>query len=130
MTRTDELRVRIGPALHARLAQLRNERHVNVSAWTRTLLKDALDREFPPERGDDDQPETADPVGGWKPRKVGNDWAAVLEGHAVADLPDDLCGTAIAITDRKGESWTAAVTEVLERSGERIVVRHSGRPRA
>ena len=129
MKRTDELRVRIGPALRARLTRLRNERHVNVSAWTRKQLKDALDREFQAEPGDA-PPETSDPVGGWKPRKVGNDWAAVLEGHAVADLPDDLRGTAIAITDRKGESWTAAVTEVLERSGERIVVRHSGRPRA
>ena len=79
--------------------------------------------------GNGGQPETTDPVSGWRPRKVGNDWGAVLEGQAVADLPDDLRGTAIAITDRKGESWNATVTEVVERGRERIVVRHTGRPR-
>ena len=48
MTRNEVLQIRISPALRDRLQRLRNERHVNISAWLRDLISAALDREFPP----------------------------------------------------------------------------------
>ena len=42
--------IRVEPELHERLVRLREERHVNVSAWTRDLMSEALDREFPARR--------------------------------------------------------------------------------
>ncbi len=34
----------------------------------------------------------------------------------------------IRITDNRGGSWTATITEVVSRNQQRIVVRDSGRP--
>ncbi len=48
MKRNEVLQIRIDPALQARLQQLRDERHVNVSTWLRGLITAELDREFPP----------------------------------------------------------------------------------
>ncbi len=81
MTRNAVIQIRIDPATRDRLRRLRQERHVNVSAWIRQLVQDALDRELP------------------------------ASTHPAAP-------------------WTATVTEVLRRSPERVLVRHSGRPRA
>ena len=47
MLRRDVFQIRIEPALRERLARLRDERHVNVSAWARDVIAAALDREFP-----------------------------------------------------------------------------------
>ena len=49
MIRTAVVQIRVDPALRDRLARLREERHVNVSAWLRDLVEAALDREFPPD---------------------------------------------------------------------------------
>ena len=46
MLRRDVFQIRIEPALRERLARLRDERQVNVSAWARDLIAAALDREF------------------------------------------------------------------------------------
>ena len=43
------LRVRLDPELSARIARLRNERDINVSAWVRRLIRNALDYELPAE---------------------------------------------------------------------------------
>ena len=43
------LRVRLDPQLSARIARLRNERDINVSAWVRRLIRNALDYELSPE---------------------------------------------------------------------------------
>ena len=43
------LRVRLDPELSARIARLRNEHDINVSAWVRRLIRNALDYELPAE---------------------------------------------------------------------------------
>ena len=128
MLRTDVFQVRIEPALRERLARLRDERHVNVSAWARDLIAAGLDREFP---ADLDAPKDApqrEPLAGWRPCKLGDGWGAVLEGPDVATLPENPRGTPIRITDSRGDAWTATITEVVSRNRRRIAVRNSGRP--
>ena len=45
MRRADVFQIRIEPELRDRLARLRDERHVNVSAWARDVIAAALDRD-------------------------------------------------------------------------------------
>ena len=124
MLRTDVFQIRIEPELRDRLARLRDERHVNVSAWARDVIAAALDRELP---ADLEAPRRR-PLAGWKPCKLGNGWGAVLDGPGVAEVAEDPRGTPISITDSRGDSWTATITEVVSRNRQRIVVRDSGRP--
>ena len=63
MRRTDVFQIRIEPELRDRLARLRDERHVNVSAWARDVIAAALDRELP---ADLEAPKRQ-PLAGWKP---------------------------------------------------------------
>ena len=124
MRRTDVFQIRIDPQLRDRLARLRDERHVNVSAWARGVIAAALDREFAanlkaPER---------QPIAGWRPCKLPDGWGAVLDGPGVAGLTEDPRGTPISITDSRGNCWTATIIEVVSRNQEQIVVRDSGRP--
>ena len=123
MLRRDVFQIRIEPALRERLARLRDERHVNVSAWARGVIAAGLDREF---QTDLDAPR--EPLVGWKPCKLGDGWGAALDGPDVAALPEDPRGTPISITDSRGGSWTATIIEVVSRDQQRIVVRDSGRP--
>ena len=72
------------------------------------------------------------PIDGWKPRRLDSgEWGAVLEGGKVAELldSDQLPGTAISITDSKGDSWTTTIVAVVSRSDAVIVVTTAGRPR-
>ena len=71
------------------------------------------------------------PVEGWTPRKLDRGWCAVLEGDQVAQLPDSdqLPGTPIIVTDRRGDSWTATLKAVVSRSDTEIVVTNTRRPR-
>ena len=124
MLRTDVFQIRIEPELRDRLARLRDERHVNVSAWARDVIAAALDRELPA----DLEAPTRQPLAGWKPCKLGDGWGAVLDGPGVAEVAEDPRGTPISITDSRGDSWTATITEVVSRNQQRIVVRDSGRP--
>ncbi len=124
MLRTDVFQIRIEPELRDRLARLRNERHVNVSAWARDVIAAALDRELPA----DLEAPRRQPLAGWKPCKLGNGWGAVLDGPGVAEVAEDPRRTPISITDSRGGSWTATITEVVSRNQQRIVVRDSGRP--
>ena len=130
------------------LDRLRREKAVNVSAWVRRLVRKALDDEFPDEELDeapaheppaapaepaDDlvpDPQTP-PLEGWTPRQLDQGWGAVLEGAHVADLPasDQLRGTPIVVTDRRGDAWTTTLTAVVSRSDTEIVVTNTGRPR-
>ena len=66
MRRTDVFQIRIEPELRDRLARLRDERHVNVSAWARDVIAAALDREFPAAL----EAPTRQPLAGWKPCKL------------------------------------------------------------
>ncbi len=124
MRRTDVFQIRIEPELRDRLARLRDERHVNVSAWARGVIAAALDRELPA----DLKAPSREPLAGWRPCKLGDGWGAELEGPGVAALAEDPRGTPIRITDSRGSSWTATITEVVSRNPQRIVVRDSGRP--
>ena len=71
------------------------------------------------------------PVAGWTPRQLEQGWGAVLEGAHVADLPasDQLRGTPIVVTDRRGDAWTTTLTAIVSRSDTEIVVTNTGRPR-
>ena len=80
MRRTDAFQIRIEPELRDRLARLRDERHVNVSAWARDVIVAALDREFPA----DLEAPTRQPLAGWRPCKLDDGWGAVLDGPDVA----------------------------------------------
>ena len=116
------VRFRVDPQMRRRLDRLRREKAVNVSAWVRRLVHQALNDEFPDGEPDEaqapDPPAAPDdalasdpktpPIEGWTPRQLDQGWGAVLEGTRVADLPasDQLRGTPIVVTDRRGDAWT------------------------
>ena len=86
----------------------------------------------PAEPVDEPQPDpNTPPVEGWTPRQLDQGWGAVLEGTQVADLPvsDQLPGTPIVVTDRRGDAWTTTLKAVVSRSDTEIVVTNTGRPR-
>ncbi len=79
----------------------------------------------------DPDPQTP-PIAGWTPRQLDQGvWGAVLDGAPVAALSasDQLRGTPIIVTDRRGDTWTTTVQEVVSRSATEIVVTTRGRPR-
>ncbi|MDE0200347.1 MAG: hypothetical protein OXK78_19230 [Caldilineaceae bacterium] len=118
MQRYEYIQCRVDPQLRQRLARLREDRDVNVSAWLRRVISEALDREFP----------APEPIPGWHPSKLSDgSWGAIFRGKATS-LPDNLVGVPIAVRTSVGNSWTATVLEVLERSERRVLVRHSGKP--
>ena len=129
MTRNEVLQIRISPALRDRLQRLRNERHVNISAWLRDLISAALDREFPPPADPSASlGSPSNPLPGWHPYNFApQDWGAEFEGDT-AGLPDDLVGLHIIVTAKNSEkSWTATVLEVIEHTESRVLVRTSGK---
>ena len=138
------VRFRVDPQMRRQLDRLRTEKAVNVSAWLRRLVRKALSDEFPDEKLDKAPPaapaEPVDerqpdpnkpPIAGWTPRQFDQGWGAVLEGAQVADLPasNQLRGTPIVVTDRRGDTWTTTLTDVVSRSATEIVVTNTGRPR-
>ena len=116
--------IRIEPELRDRLARLRDERRVNAGAWARDVIAAALDRELPA----DLEAPNRQPLAGWRPCQLGDGWGAVLDGPGVAALADDPRPAPIRITDSRGGSWTATITEIVSRNQQRIVIRDSGRP--
>ena len=54
----------------------------------------------------------------------------MLDGERVADLPESyqLRGTPIIVTDRRGDTWTTTLTDVVSRSATEVVVANTGRP--
>ncbi len=124
MRRTDVFQIRIEPELRDRLARLRDERHVNVSAWARDVIAATLDRQFP---ADPEAPKRQ-PLAGWRPCKARRRLGRRARRPDVAALAENPRGTPISITDSRGGSWTATITEVVSRNQQRIVVRDSGRP--
>ena len=146
---------RAEPATQRLLVRLREEKAVNVSAWLRQVVQQRLETEFPdfadylanadeapakpnPQKTPLDETDVPEPdpnktpIQGWRPRPLPGDWGAVLEGPEVAELPDSdqLPGTPIVVTDKRGESWTTTLTEVVDRTDNTIVVKNSGRPRS
>ena len=116
------LQIRIDPRLHDRIAQLRQERDINVSAWLRRLIEDALDRELL------SSPEAEAPLTGWRPHHLATGaWGSTYLGDT-SILPPEFVGARITVQSKAGQSWTTTVTAVLERSSEQVVVTNSGRP--
>lgn len=129
MMRNEVLQIRVEPALRDRLARLRDERCVNVSAWLRALISEALDREL----GDTPAvPQAAPgPAAVWKPAKLpGGGWGSALRGPPADALPARLAGREIVVTDRSGRSWTAEVLQLVRREPGLALVRDTGRPHA
>jgi len=70
-----------------------------------------------------------DPIPGWRPDKLPDgSWGARFAGNT-SKLPDELVGRRIIVEPRNVTPWTATITAVVERSHERVVVTHSGKPR-
>ena len=72
------------------------------------------------------------PIEGWTPRQLEpGEWGAVLDGAPVAALSasDQLRGTPIRVTNRRGNTWITTVQDVVSRRDTEIVVTTSGRPR-
>lgn len=142
------IRFRANPLTRRLLDRLRDEKAINVSAWLRKVVQQALEQEFPDEATQTPEtepqkttaetetaPETEPQkttIEGWRPRRLpGDNWGAVIEGPRVAELPDNdnLPGTPIVVTDKRDESWSTTITEVVDRTDTIIVVKNSGRPR-
>ena len=69
-----------------------------------------------------------EPIVGWKPERLdGNKWGSGLTGEPVADLPQNLVGAPILVTDSKGKTWTTTITEVVRRDDKKVIVRDAGR---
>ena len=122
------LQIRVSPETRQRLQRLRTERHLNVGAWLRALIDEALDREFGPAPTGANEPAAPvmaappEPIPGWTPAKLkGGGWGARFQGDT-RTLPPGLEGLPISVTARNGDSWISTVTEVLERSADLVLV--------
>ena len=123
------IHIRVSPDTRQRLQRLRTERHLNVGSWLRALIDQALDHEFgsaPPAVEEPVAPVKAKPpvpLPGWTPAKVkGGVWGARFQGDT-RTLPADLDGLTISVTASSGDSWNATITDVVERSPDRLLVR-------
>ena len=128
---------------HNALIQFRAERHINISAWLRSLLTHELDRELGPD-GDPPTPlpppsplpppapppppvlEEA-PLQGWRPHRLDNGGlgAPYYLGDPAA-LPPELACATIVVQSRNGQSWITTVTAVLDRGSNQVIVTDSG----
>ena len=142
MLRSALIQFRVEPELRQRLDRLRAERHINISAWLRSLLTRELDRELgpdgdppiplppppPPTPRPPPAPVVEAPLSGWRPLHLKDgSWGAIFQGDTAA-LPSELTGATIVVEARNGSSWTTKIKVVLERQADRVVVTHSGRP--
>ena len=138
------LLIRLPPDLHDALTRLRTERHINISAWLRSLLARELARELGPDRHPPTPlpppsplptptpvpphaPVVEAPLPGWRPHRLDNgDWGSIYLGDP-AVLPSELVGATIVVQSRNGQSWTTTVTAVLDRGSRQVIVTDSGR---
>ena len=97
-------------------------------------LDQALDRDqdralfgLPPKSpaGEDrSAPSPAAPLEGWRPGRLPDgSWGSLYTGPHPEALPPELVGLAISVRARSGKSWDATITEVVEHSPDRILVR-------
>ena len=75
--------------------------------------------------GDDrTAPVGAAPLEGWRPARLPDgSWGSLYTGSNAKSLPLELVGLTISVRARSGKSWDATITEVVERSRERVLVR-------
>ena len=119
------------------LDRLRAERHINISAWLRSLLTRELDGELGPD-GDPPTPlpppsplpppappPRAGPGGGSAARLAASPsgqrglGAPYYLGDPAA-LPPELAGATIVVQSRNGQSWITTVTTVLDRGSNQV----------
>ena len=138
------LLIRLPADLHDALTRLRTERHINISAWLRSLLARELARELGPDRDPPTPlpppsplppptpvpppaPVVDAPLPGWRPHRLDNgDWGSIYLGDP-AVLPSELVGATIVVQSRNGQSWTTTVTAVLDRGNRQVIATDSGR---
>ena len=138
------LLIRLPPDLHDALTRLRTERHINISAWLRSLLARELARELGPDRHPPTPlpppsplppptpvpppaPVVEAPLPGWRPHRLDNgDWGSIYLGDP-AVLPSELVGATIVVQSRNGQFWTTTVTAVLDRGSRQVIVTDSGK---
>ena len=73
-------------------------------------------------------PAAMEPIPGFKPKTLPDQtWGARFVGDT-SSLPHVLVGRRIIVTRTGGDSWTATVLEVVERSPRRILVRRTDPP--
>ena len=139
------LRVRLDAELGEGLDRLKTERHVNLSAWVRSLIRPALAEQLGTARGavgtlpppapkspaPAPEPKTGlapGPIPGWSPWKLSDgSWGSRYQGDT-RKLPDDLVGCAIEVTTQGGKTGITHIVEVLEWTAEFVLVRDSGKP--
>ena len=61
---------------------------------------------------------------GWRPGRLPDgSWGSLYAGPNAEALPQELVGLTITVRARSGKSWDATITEVVERSPDRLLVR-------
>ena len=106
------------------------ERDRDRAVFGDDLRPQSSDAPDTPDAALDPDPQTP-PIEGWTPRQLEPGvWGAVLDGAPAAALSasDQLRGTPIRVTDRRGDTWTTTVQDVVSRRDTEIVVTTSGRP--
>ena len=104
------------------------------SATLLSKLDRSLDRDqdralfgLPPKSpaGEDRTPPPASaPLEGWRPARLPDgSWGNLYAGRNPTALPQELVGLTITVRARSGKAWDATVTEVVERSPDRVLVR-------
>ena len=64
------------------------------------------------------------PLKGWRPARLPDgSWGSLYVGRNPKALPLELVGLTITVRARSGKSWDAIITEVSERTPDRILVR-------
>ena len=77
-----------------------------------------------PAGADHTPPAASAPLEGWRPGRLPDgSWGNLYTGPNPTALPLNLVGITITVRARSGKSWEAAVTEVVERSPDRLLVR-------
>ena len=77
-----------------------------------------------PGGGDRTAPSPSAPLEGWRPARLPDgSWGSLYAGPSPDALPQELVGLTITVRARSGKSWDATVTEVVEQSPDRLLVR-------
>ena len=78
---------------------------------------------FPGNRNQLDAPASAALEGSRPARLPDGSWGSLYAGRNLKTLPLELVGLTITVQARSGKSWHATVTEVVERTADRLLVR-------
>ena len=77
-----------------------------------------------PAGADRTAPAASAPLEGWRPARLPDgSWGSLYAGPNPEALPQELVGLTITVRARSGKSWDASITEVVERSPDRLLVR-------